>query len=66
MFTSCVPKGPNPKQYQQTDQQKLLMIDKLIVMSQKEHLLSFLVSFNMALLQAKKEHAPEENACTAG
>ena len=30
------------------------MIDKLIVMSQKEHLLSFRVSFNMALLQAKK------------
>ena len=29
------------------------MIDKLIVMSQREHLLSFRVSFNVALLQAK-------------
>ena len=29
------------------------MIEKLIVMSQREHLLSFRVSFNIALLQAK-------------
>ena len=29
------------------------MIDKLIVMSQRKHLLSLRVSFNMVLLQAK-------------